>query len=62
MTCGYNHDSTPSIHCFEDWGEFETEEQTIEAWNTRATEWYITSFKATEDVGNAAENILQPAT
>lgn len=36
VSCGYNHDSTPSIHCFQDWGEFETEEQAIEAWNMRA--------------------------
>ena len=35
VACGYNHDSTPSTHCFQDWGEFETEEQAMEAWNTR---------------------------
>lgn len=37
VTCGYNHDSTPSKHCFQDWGEFETEEQAIEAWNSEPT-------------------------
>lgn len=36
VTCGYMHDGTPSNHCFQDWGEFETEEQAIKAWNRRA--------------------------
>lgn len=36
VACGYNHDATPSNHCFQDWGEFETEEQAVEAWNRRA--------------------------
>ena len=36
VQCGYNHDCTPSEHCFQDWGEFETEEEAIKAWNRRA--------------------------
>lgn len=35
VTCGYHHDTTQSTHCFQDWGEFKTEEQAAEAWNTR---------------------------
>lgn len=37
VQCGYNHDCTPSEHCFQDWGEFETEQKAIEAWNRRAS-------------------------
>lgn len=36
VQCGYNHDCTPSAHCFQDWGEFQTEIEAIEAWNRRA--------------------------
>ena len=36
VQCGYNHDCTPSEHCFQDWGEFETEKEAVEAWNRRA--------------------------
>lgn len=36
VMCGYTHDCTPSQHCFQDWGEFETEEKAVEAWNSRA--------------------------
>ncbi len=36
VTCGYRHDGAPSAHCFQDWGEFETEEEAAEAWNRRA--------------------------
>lgn len=50
VTCGYAHDSTPSKHCFQDWGEFETEKEAVEAWNNRhenATgEWISTLIKA----------------
>lgn len=35
VTCGYWHDGTPSNHCFQDWGEFDTEADAIEAWNMR---------------------------
>lgn len=38
VACGYNHDATPSSHCFQDWGEFETEKEAIEAWNNRTDE------------------------
>lgn len=36
IQCGYNHDATPSNHCFQDWGEFETEIEAVKAWNKRA--------------------------
>lgn len=36
VRCGYNHDSTQSEHCFQDWGEFATEKEAVEAWNRRA--------------------------
>lgn len=36
VTCGYMHDGSPSKHCFQDWGEFETEKEATEAWNRRA--------------------------
>ena len=35
VKCGYMHDGTPSEHCFQEWGNFETEEEAIRAWNTR---------------------------
>lgn len=36
VTCGYRHDGAPGGHCFQDWGEFETEKEAVEAWNHRA--------------------------
>ena len=38
VTCGYHHDETPSGHCFQDWGEFKTEEEAVKAWNRRKEE------------------------
>lgn len=35
IQCGYAHDALPSKHCFMDWGEFNSAEEAIEAWNTR---------------------------
>ena len=35
IKCGYEHDASPSKHCFADWGEFSSEEEALSAWNTR---------------------------
>lgn len=41
IQCGYSHNPIPSEYwteyCFQDWGEFGTEEQAIEAWNKRVS-------------------------
>lgn len=39
VSCGYNPDATLD-NCFQDWGKFKTEEQAIEAWNTRTNNEY----------------------
>lgn len=36
VCCGYWSDGKPSSHCRQDWGEFETEDDAINAWNRRA--------------------------
>ena len=35
IQCGYAHDASPSKHCFLDWGEFNSAEEALSAWNTR---------------------------
>lgn len=51
--CGYMHDATPSGHCFQDWGEFETEEQAIEMWNKRIGEGEGMRFLVHKNSGDA---------
>ena len=36
VRCGYWADNSNKDQCFQDWGEFETEEEAITAWNRRA--------------------------
>lgn len=38
VQCGYYHDATKSDHCFQDWGEFDTEQEAIDAWNRRISD------------------------
>lgn len=38
ITCGYMSSVYPNDNCYQDWGEFDTEQDAIEAWNRRPLE------------------------
>jgi len=60
VQCGYQHDGTPSDHCFQDWGEFESEEQAVTAWNRRCAPkepelpWPYSVFGAMHETAKSA--------
>ena len=38
IQCGYFCDARRSDLCFQEWGEFDTEQEAIEAWNRRISD------------------------
>lgn len=45
VQCGYYCDARRSDLCFQDWGEFDTEQEAIDAWNRRSNKSVVETIR-----------------